>query len=73
MEEFEKKQLRLLNNISMQEKLRNVYKDAEKEYEIQSGRELMKYNMSKQDKEWMKRIIRSGTFKDKVSALSIYI
>jgi len=33
----------------------------------------MKYNMSKQDKEWMKRIIRSGTFKDKVSALSIYI
>jgi len=34
---------------------------------------MKKMELSRNDKEWMKRMMRSGTFRDKVSALSIYI
>ena len=32
-----------------------------------------KYNISKSDQLWMKKILSSGTMKDKISGLSIYI
>ena len=50
-----------------------MFEQCRKEYEQTSRNKLAKYNLSKKDKEWMKRIMRSGTFKDKISALSIYI
>jgi len=50
-----------------------MFEECRKDYEQVSKNKLAKYNLSKQDKEWMKRIMRSGTFKDKISALSIYI
>ena len=59
--------------VGEEEKIKRLYRNSENEYKEMSINEVKKYNMSHSDKQWMKKIMSGGTFKDKVSALSIYI
>ena len=59
--------------VGEEEKIKRLYRKSENEYKEMSINEVKKYNMSHSDKQWMKKIMSGGTFKDKVSALSIYI